>query len=279
MSEGTNQIPRLSPSIAHKLLTESALSAWSVHRLLGKRRQKTTTSQREGRLWHAALLESYTGNEGVKVIEFDSFRTNAAKEARDKAEHDGKIPVLAPKWEAMESAVLSIREQLAAHDVLLDGIVEERVEWNALSSSGEYVACSGVIDHRKGLRIDDLKTGSTCVSVHMATNLVAKSHALLQDAAYREAVATKLLEDMERCVVRFVFVQTEEPFTVTPVKMSGEFRQLSQMRWQRAIDVWAECLGKGTDRKHWPGPVEGCAMMHPPGWMLAQELELEAMKP
>lgn len=275
MSEAVHQIPRLSPSIGHKLTTESALSAWSAHRLLGGHRQKTTDSQREGSLWHAALLEE---GKGIEVIDSDAFRTKEAKEAKAKAEHDGKIPIVAPKWEAMQGAIVKIREQLAAHDVLLDGVVEERMEWKEWSSNGTWVDCSGVIDHRQGLRIDDLKTGKTCVSLHVATSLVSKSHALLQDAAYRNAVAAKAGEDKERCVVRFVFVQTEEPFTVTPVTMSGEFRALSELRWQRAIDDWAKYLGRGTDRKYWPGPVEGCGIIHPPGWAMAQELEVEAMR-
>jgi len=268
------ETPRLSASIAQKLLTECPLSAWSAHRLLGNNRPKTTDSQRAGRLWHAALLE---GGAGIEVIDCDSFRSKAAREARDKAEHDGKIPVTSAKWDSMQHAVFHIHDELAAHGICLNGDVEERMEWNARTTGGEEVACSGFIDHRQGSFIDDLKTGDTCVTPHMAAGLIAKSHSLLQDAAYKSAVRAK--HGYEECQMRFIFVQTCEPYSVTPVIMSGEFREISHIRWQRAIDDWAKYLALGTDRKFWPGPVpEGCATVHPPGWMMSVELEEEAMR-
>ena len=272
------ETPRLSPSIAHRLTTECPLSAWSAHRLLGNHREKKKESQVEGQLWHAALLES---GSGIEVIDCDAFRSKIAKEARDKALHDGKIPITAPKWEAMQDAVLAIQAQLRAHGVELgEGVVEERIEWDQRTTAGEMVACSGYIDHRKDLQIDDLTTGSACTSKRMASMLVAKSHALLQDAAYRSAIAALHDVDLERIQMRFVFVQTQEPYAVTPLSMSGEFRELSLLRWQRAIDDWAKYLALGTDRKHWPGPVEEgeTGTIHPPGWMMAQELEEEAMR-
>ena len=272
-----NEIPRLSASIGHKLTTECPLSAWSAHRLLGNHKQKTTDSQLAGRLWHAGILE---GNHGVEVLDFDAFRSADAKKARDKALHDGKIPITRGKWDAMQVGVARIREQLAEHGILFDGKIEERIEWDQQATTGETVACSGYIDHRQGLCIDDLKTGSACTSIHMAKSLIQKSHSLLQDAAYRSAIATIHGEDRERCEMRFIFVQTEEPYTDTPVKLSGEFRELSYLRWQRAIDTWAKCLGKGVERKHWPGPVApGCTdTIHPDGWMLARELEMEELR-
>jgi len=269
------ETPRLSPSIAQKLLDECPLSAWSAHRLLGNHKVKATDSQREGRLWHAALLED---GAGIEVLDFKDFRTKDAREARDRAEHDGKIPMVAHKWEAMQVGMKRIKNQLADFGVFLDGKVEERIEWDEFSTSGAPVPCSGYIDHRIETVIDDLKTGETCTTEHMASMLIARSHALLQDTAYRHAICAIHGYEMERTTMRFVFVQTREPYSVTPVYLSGEFQELSVLRWQRAVDTWAECLAKGTDRKHWPGPVEGCVAVHPPGWMLSQEIELEALK-
>ncbi len=271
------EIPRLSPSIGHKLTTECPLSAWSAHRLLGGHKQERKESHTEGLIWHAGIMEK---GRGIEVLDFDAFRSKDAKAARDKAIHDGKIPITTPKWEAMQGGVERIHEQLADIDIILDGEIEERIEWDEQATTGETVACSGYIDHRQGLHIDDLKTGKACTSLHMAKRLIQGSHALLQDAAYRSAIATIHGEDRERCKMRFVFIQTQEPYTVTPVKLSGEFRELSFLRWQRAIDDWAKYLGKGRDRKHWPGPVERgvTATIHPDGWALAQELELEALR-
>ena len=270
------EIPRLSPSIGHKLTTESALSAWSAHRLLGGVKSKPTDSQRDGRLWHAMLLED---GGGIEVLDFDSFRTKDAREARDKAEHEGKIPIVAAKWDAMKIGAHRILEQLHAAGIQLDGKVEERIEWNEQSTmTGESVPCSGYIDHRNDLRIDDLKTGEVCVTLNMAAGIIAKSHSLLQGAAYPSAIAAIHEVDRERVEMRYIFVQTKEPYCVTPVTLSGEFRELAHLRWQRAIDDWGKYLALGTERKHWPGPCEGIGVVHPPGWMMALELEMEAMR-
>ena len=270
------EIPRLSPSIADKVL-QAPILGWSAHRLLGNHREKKKESQVEWQLWHAALLE---GGAGIEVLDFDAFRSKDAKEARDRALHDGKIPIVRPKWEAMQGGVEAIKEQLHTHGINLDGVVEERIEWEQRATSGEAVACSGYIDHRNGMTIDDLKTGSGFTSKHMAGQLIAKGHSLLQDAAYRSAISAIHLEDLERVKMRYVFVMTQEPYVVTPVEMSGEYKEISRIRWQRAIDIWAACLANGTNRKHWPGAVEAgtIATVHPPGWMMSQEMEEEALR-
>ncbi len=268
------ETPRLSPSIGHKLTTESALSAWAAHRLLGNFRKPATESQIAGRLWHAAILE---GGAGVEVLDFDAFRSKEAKEARDKALHDGKIPIVRAKWDSMQEGVGHIHAQMKSFGFSLEGKVEERVEWDEQTEDGELVPCSGVLDHRDGLAITDIKSGSGGVTPHEATGLIARSHAILQDAAYRSAVAVKFDVDRERVDMIFLFVQTEEPYAITPVELDGEFRELSHLRWRRAIESWRKCLSAGRERKHWPGPVSGTQQIHPPGWMVAQELELEAM--
>ena len=59
--------------------------------------------------------------------------------------------------------------------------------------------------------------------------------------------------------------------------MAGDFRELSGMRWNRAIESWHKCLESGVDRDSWPGPTEGIGLVTAPGWMLANEITEEAM--
>lgn len=274
--EKTPEVPRLSASIAHKLLTECPLSAWMKHRLLGNVAEEKKDSQVTGNLWHAAILE---GGRGIEVCEFDSFRSAEAKAAKSEAIMAGKIPISRPKWDEMLESVPRIQRAMREQGIEFDGAIEERIEWDQLSTSGELVACSGYIDHRSGLHIDDLKTGPGITSVDMAQMLISRSHSILQDAVYRSAVASIHDADFQRTTMRYIFVQTKEPYVVTPVDLDGEFQEISYLRWQRAIDLWAKCLGRGTDRQYWPGPVKPgtTATLHPPGWMLAKEMELESI--
>ena len=269
------EVPRLSPSIAHKLTTESALSAWANHRLLGNHREPASTSQMEGRMWHAAILGE---DEEIVVVDVADFKTKAARDERDTILAQGKIPVAAPKIAELQDAAARIVEELAKHGIILNGACEERIEWTEYTEGGAEVKCSGILDHYNGAVIHDLKTGKTATSIHQAAMLIARSHALLQDAAYRSAVCDGDDIDPERIEVVFAFVQTREPFSVTPVTLAGDFRELSHLRWRRAIEEWHKCLSKGTEREHWPDVTEGITPVSAPGWMISQEIELEAMR-
>ncbi len=271
----SQETPRLSPSIAHKLLSESPLSAWAAHRLLGNMREPSSTSQAEGRLWHAAILG---GGDDIVVIDVADFRTKDAREARDSVLRDGKIPIAAPRFQEVMPAADAIRCRLEQEGIAWDGTVEKKFHWTEYTEGGEAVECSGIVDHFNAVRIDDLKTGKTATSLHMAVNLIARSTAILQDSAYRSAVCSESEAEPEDMDMVFSFVQTQPPFSVTPVRMSGTFREVSHLRWRRAIELWHSCLSKGTEREHWPDVTTGISVVDAPGWMLAQEIEFEALR-
>ena len=212
------------------------------------------------------------------MIDCDNFKTKAAQALRDEARAAGMIPVPAAKMETLRAAVPNILTELARYDVTLGGEREMRFEWDEAIDPVNAVACSGYIDHWEELRIDELKSGSSITSIEDAAMLLGRTHALLQDAAYRSALADFLTCEPESIEVRFVFFQTEEPFAVTPVTLSGPLRQVSYQRWHRALRLWNACLSKGTEREFWPGPVEAphSAVVDDPGWMLKREIEMEA---
>jgi hypothetical protein len=271
----TDETPRLSASIAHLLNEESPLSAWAAHRLLGNFRKPPSDSQIEATLWHAGILADESK---VTVVDAENFRTKEAREQKAEALSAGRTPVLAGKWENLNLGAARIRGELERLGITFDGAVEDRIEWDEYTEDGEAVSCSGYVDHWNGTAIHDVKTSPGPVSLFQAAMLIAKSYSLLQDAAYRSAIATLHDLDQERLDFVYVFAQTAEPFSVTPVRMSGEFRQLAHLKWRRAIETWHRCLSGGVNRRFWPGPVGGITTVHPPGWMISQELELEALR-
>jgi len=271
------EVPRLSVSIAHKLIHESPLSAWAAHRLLGNFRKPPTDSQIQGRMWHAAILEE---SHDVILVDFPDYRTKAAKEEKKRILADGQVPALKAKFELLAPHAERIREQIALRGIKFDGITEQRFEWTEFTDEGRPVDCSGVIDHHQELSIHDLKTGSGATSERQAALLISRSHSVMQDAAYRSALASKKtgIVDVGDFDFTYIFAQTEEPFSVTPVRMAGTFREISHLQWRRAIHLWNDCISKGTEREHWPDVTTGTSVIDAPGWMLSQELELEAMR-
>lgn len=262
------EIPRLSPTIAHKLLTESPLAAWAAHRLLGNIKKSPSKTQIEGRMWHAAILGDA---HDIVVVDYDDFRSNAAKELYAAALAKDKIPVARPIFDALEPAAMRIRENIRALDIMLDGSVEERVEWSE-TVNGIEVLCSGYVDHHLDDEIHEVKTGKTATSEREAANLICRNHALMQGVAYPEA-----LKISEHDFI-YVFVQTQEPYSVTPVKLDPAFREMANMRWQRALSIWSKCLEKGTEREHWPDVTRSnIATIAAPSWMLSREIDEEIM--
>ena len=265
------ETPRLSPSIAHKLTTESALSAWSAHRLLGNHREPPSSSQIEGTLWHAFILGDMSH---IEVIDCADFKTKAAKEARDKALFEGKTPMAAPKAAGFRAGAANIGASLDSLGIVIDGTVERRIEWSEYTDSGKELLCSGYIDHHKGGKILELKTGKIVMTTRMATNLIAKSHALLQGVAYPNALVALDDIDADEIEMTFVFAQTRPPWSVTPVRLGGDFLELAHLRWRRAIHLWRECL----DLDEWPDVTAGVEVISAPGWMIAEEIELEVLR-
>ena len=188
------------------------------------------------------------------------------------------IGSVATSSSALEPAAARIRQELRKYGISFDGTVEQRFEWDEVTEEGKSIACSAVLDHFKDAQIHDLKTGSEPVSLREAARLIANSHSVLQDAAYKSALSEETGVPVGDYEFVYVFVQTREPFSVTPVTLSGEFQQVSHLKWRRAIEMWHKCLSAGEGRENWPGPVEAIVPVPAPGWMLSQEIELEELR-
>src|SRR5262245_32462306 len=86
--------PSLSASVANVLLTKSAFHAMHAHPRLNPDWEPESTELTElGTIVHAILLENDRSR--LVVAPFDDWRTKAAREMRDEARAQGRIPVLA----------------------------------------------------------------------------------------------------------------------------------------------------------------------------------------
>jgi len=256
--------PSLSSSIAHTLVSRSPLHAWSQHPRLGGVPREPTKSLDRGSLSHALMLGA--GKE-LAILDFDDFRTKAAREARDAARAEGLLPVLLKDLDAAEAVAIELRKRFAEYGVALDGQKEIVVTWSETADDGSEVLCRGMMDHVAIPIIDDLKS---CRSAHP---LACQRHVdgygyAIQHAAYVSAIEKLHPELAGRVSMRFVFYELEPPFAVTPVRLSGAFRELGHRRWRRAINAWARCLREAR----WPAYVDGWTELEPPPWALSQDV-------
>jgi hypothetical protein len=217
-----------------------------------------------GTVAHALTLNA--GKEFV-VLEYDDFRTNAAKEARDTVRAAGFVPILRDDFDRATKVTDALKAQMHVRGIALDGRSEVAITWQEDGLSGP-VMCRGMLDH---LRLEagtiyDLKFVSNAAQ-HSIERSAENFGYAIQSAAYTRAV-TGLRPDLAgRIQFVFLFCEVEPPYALNVCRPSGMFSELGERRWLRAVDVWGRCLKNDS----WPGYGDEVNDIFPPGWALASE--------
>lgn len=237
-------LPLLSPSMAHLLISRSPLHAWQKHYLLGGEGvvDESTDAQERGKLLDRLI---FGVGPDIAVVDADSWRTNAAKEAREIARAAGKLPVLEPKYTPLINLAAKLKGKMEAKGVILDGDSQARLLWES-----DGVKCKGKLDHLRlhaGV-IYDLKTCENAAPSGLDRSMVNYGSDI-QHAAYVEAVETLHPGLAGRVKMRFVYCEIEPPYEVVVAKLAGTMRQRGEALWSRAKATWKECLASGR----WPG--------------------------
>lgn len=229
-----------SQSTAKVMLERSPLHAKAANA------KKPTKAMDRGSVVHSLVL-----GRGKKFVslDFKDWRTNAAKDARESAAASGMIPMLASDLLEAEAIAASIRKQLAACDVALDGMSEVAMQWHEESKRGP-VMCRGMLDH---LRLADGVIYDLKISENAATSAFERTAANLgydiQHAAYTSAVVALNPALVGRVQMYFIVAEPEEPYAVNLLMPDGAFRELGARKWRRAVELWAQCCAEN----HWPG--------------------------
>jgi len=102
--------PSLNATVLKALVNNSPLHAWTIHpRLNPDYQPKRSTRFDLGTATHDVFLE---GTDRVVVVNAADWRTKAAKQQRDQAYADGKIPLLADDADRVSTLLVALREQL-----------------------------------------------------------------------------------------------------------------------------------------------------------------------
>jgi hypothetical protein len=259
--------PSLSASIAHVLVKQSPLHAYARHPRLGGVMPVPTLAMDKGALMHRLLLG--VGKE-LRVIDAPDFRKSTAKDERDAAYAAGAVPVLALDHDEANHTARELRKRFDDLGIHLTGESELAAFWGEMTYDGDAVQCRGMFDHLALPRVYDLK------GIWSAHPDVCRKHVddygyALQRAAYVSALEKLRPEYAGRIDFVFVFYETEPPYAVVPRRLSGEFRQLGERRWKRAVDTWARCLKTGV----WPGYDDRIRDLEPAPWALAKDMDNE----
>jgi hypothetical protein len=250
----------LSVSGAKKLLPPSCPAIYDYERGHPK---PPTAAMELGTAVHTMVLGT---GQPIEVVDADSWRGKPAKEQRDAAIANGRLPMLAEDHAKAAEIAKAVRLHRLAGALFGDGDAEQSMFWRCPEFG---VWKRGRLDWLTFLKrptVVDLKTCQSAAPEEIARS-VAKYHYYMQDPFYREGVEelTGASPDF-----LFVFVQTQQPYLVTVVQLKDEAVELGRQRCRLATEIYRDCVASGD----WPG--YGDDVIHDialPRW---QQLQIES---
>lgn len=259
--------PSLTQSVAKILLAKSPLHAWHAHPQLNLSYWHNDDTKFDiGNVAHSMLLRR---GKQIEVLDFNDWRTNAAKDARAAAGKEGKLAVLGKHAGRAANMVIAAREQLElrglGHLFGETGSSEVVVAWQ-----------EGKIWLRQ--MIDWLSADRVIFADYKTTDESAAPDALARKMVndgwhIQAAMGERGLSKLGFEVARFLFVVQEAtvPYALNVVEVSGDALVMGRKMLDAAANTWSRCMR--ADR--WPGYPLDIVKPEFPGWAEQQWLDRE----
>lgn len=238
--------PTLSSGCAWSLVEESCKHAWQQHpRFGGDEIERMKKKHLEfGSAVHSMILGS---GEEVVEIRADSFRSAAAKEARDAAHARWAIPLLTEDHDEAINVARAGTMQLDCHEDASEAFTDGKPEQTLIWQDGG-VWCRARLDWlAKRRTFDDLKTtgGSARPEDWIRSHLFADGNDM-QAAFYTRGIrALGLHRDP---IFRFIVLETKKPYALSAIAVGEAAMTAAQEKVEMALALWESCLVTGK----WP---------------------------
>jgi hypothetical protein len=256
--------PSLNTSTALTLLTQSPLHAKLQHvRLTPDARREESSRADLGSIAHALLLEGDMST--VVVVEADDWRTKAAKEQRDAARADGKLPILTKDYGVVMEMVQVADHALMGSELCTDWLSAKAEQTLIWQEDGTW--CRARPDK---LTPDDKVyfEYKTTASAHPAAFVKTAINQGYDLQAVLGRRGVKAVTGIEPTVV-FVVQEIEPPYAVSFISLSPMFLSIAEERLLLALEQWRRCMTSNE----WPGYSERVATVDPPGWYGMDQME------
>lgn len=260
--------PSLSSSIAKLIVNKTPRHAWAAHPRLNPDYQPTQSERFDiGNAAHSFMLRD---PKCFEIVNADAWTTKAAREQRDAARLNGKIPLLVDQYERVVEMVAAARVQLDRHidarAAFTNGRPEASIIWE---ESGVWFRARLDWLPDAGPFFDDYKTADSADPDAFLRSVVSYGYDI-QCAFYTRGL--KALGIHERPEFRFIVQETASPFALSVVGLAPSFVDLAEHKVARAIDIWQRC----RHDNHWPGyPLRTC-YLDAPEWAETQFMARDA---
>jgi hypothetical protein len=192
-----------------------------------------------GTVVHQMLLEGHS--DCVVWIEANDFRTKAAQEARDAAYAEGKTPLLAGQKGDCERMLKSVREQLEKTElagIFGTGNAEVTVEW-----TDNGIACKARPDYLTDRFHISLKTTAASAEPNSFNRRVLTPGGYDFSLMFYDRGLRANGWDGEH---RLLVIEQEPPYACSVIALSASKEVIAMADVDRAIKLWAKCLGEGV---------------------------------
>lgn len=253
-------VPSLNASTAHTLLTESPLHAWTNHPRLNPAYERDDSTRLSlGTIAHAILVE---GDESrIVVIDAKDYKTNAAKEARDAAFAERKLPILPDALSTVRKMVeVAVNKLFASEfcEAWMEALPEQTLLWEERGTW--FRSRPDKLTPNGRLYFDYKTTAGSAHPAKFSKGPVINYGYDLQAALGMRGVKRLLATD--QCTVVFVVQEIKEPYAVSLVSLSPQFMGIASERLELAIHKWTQCVKSNV----WPSYPERVAYVEPPSY-------------
>lgn len=260
-NEDYHRSPGVSSSGA-KLLQRSALHYWEKYLNPEREPDTPTPDMQLGSLVHTLVLEPAHLERDWAVQPKINRRTKAGKEEAAAFEkmNAGKHVVTEEQFRRSQAIAGAVTRHPKASVIFQDGVPEQSLYWIDPDTG---VLCKCRPDWwRERFLIADLKT-AVDASQDGFERAIFNFGYHISAAMYLDGVKQHTGEDLP-----FVFsvVEKEPPFAVANYHIHDEAIALGRKQYKEALEVFARCMEKGTDRRHWPGYPLELQSIDLPGW-------------
>ena len=254
-------VPSLSASIAHILVEQTPRHALVSHARLNPDLVRERAEHLDiGDGLHALLLE---GRDKFHIIGADSFRTDAAKAERAWAWENGRLPILADKFPAIEAMLEAARGQIAAHEDLRVAFSDFEPEVTLIWCEGEgedrvWFRCRLDAKPRFGNIYPDIKTSGSSVAPGPYQRHAYDYGYDLRAAFYRRGIRAVL--GVPNPIYALVAIEKKEPYALAVYDFDAEAMHIADQKVEMAIARWRWCM----KNNRWPGYRKHMLSLEPP---------------
>jgi hypothetical protein len=253
----------LSSSGARKLLPPNCPARFAYER------NNPSTPKREYDLGHAAHLKVLGAGPELVIAEHDDWRTKAARQTRDIAHAEGKVPLLAAEHDQVEAMAAALRANTKVGRLFhpSGGKPEQSLFWIDKQSG---VWCRARLDwmpHTAApsgrLIIPDYKTCRSAAPDHIRRDVWQYGYALQADWY---CAAVKALGLCEAAAFVFIFQEKEPPYLITVATLDPPALRVGARLNRDAIRIYADCTRTGV----WPAYSDDVELISLPPWIERQ---------